>query len=189
MTNKRLLELAVILPSSSLVTSVTRCGLGLFLGSLTVIFGVFAVLPFLSPVLAALGYDQVAHAIFVGFSVACHQIPDRSFFLFEHQVGVCQREAGIYIGLFAAGIVYHRFSRDLGPMPIKLYVLAMAPIMIDGLTQMFGVRESDWLLRVTTGGLFGAATVWVFFPRFSHTLREIDVHLSNEAKAPGRSLA
>jgi uncharacterized membrane protein len=166
-----------------------RRGLGLFLTALTVIFGILAVLPFVAPTLATAGFGQFAHTIFAGFSVTCHQIPEHSFFLFGHPVAVCQREVGIYVGLFASSLVYHRFSGQLGPMPIRLYMLAVAPIMIDGLSQMLGLRESDWLLRVTTGGLFGASTVWMFFPRFSHTLSEIDAYLSSESTVPRRSVA
>ena len=173
----------------TLAANITRRGLGLFLGSLTVVFGIFALMPLLTPVLAAIGYDELAHTIFVGFSVACHQQQERSFFVLGHQVAVCQREIGIYFGLFVSSIIYHRVSRLVGPMPIKLYMLAIAPMIIDGLSQMLGMRESDWLLRVTTGALFGASTVWVFFPRLAQTLSDIDSHLSNELKQPRRSLA
>ncbi len=150
-----------------MAAAIARRGLGLFLGSLTVLFGAFTLMPLVAPVLAAAGQEQMAQAIFAGFSVACHQKPEHSFFLFGHQVAVCQREMGIYVGLFASSLVYHRFSAGLGPMPIRLYALAALPIAIDGISQMAGMRESDWLLRLTTGGLFGAATVWAFFPRIS----------------------
>jgi uncharacterized membrane protein len=36
---------------------------------------------------------------------------------------------------------------------------------IDGLTQLPGWRESTWELRTITGLLFGAANVWLLFPR------------------------
>ena len=168
---------------------IIRRGLGLFLISVTGVFGLFSLLPFLAPALAAIGYDQLARAIFVGFSVACHQIPERSFFLFGHQLAVCQREVGIYVGLFASSLVYRHVQERLGPMPIRLYFIAISPMIIDGLSQMLGMRESDWLLRVTTGALFGVSTVWVFFPRLAQTLSDIDAHLSNELKQPRRSLA
>ena len=168
---------------------VTRRGLGLFLIALTVLFGAFAVLPLAAPALAAAGFEGLAQTIFVGFSVACHQMPERSFFLFGHQVAVCQRELGIYAGLFGASLVYHRMSERMRPMPLRLYVLAAAPLAIDGLTQMLGMRESDWLLRVATGLLFGASTVWVFFPRLSETRKEVDIHLAKNLETPRQSVA
>ena len=173
----------------NLAAGIARRGLGLFMVSLTVLFGAFTLLPLVAPVLAAAGQEQMAQAIFAGFSVACHQKPGHSFFLLGHQVAVCQRELGIYLGLFIASLVFHRFSARMEPMPIRLYALAVAPIIIDGVSQMVGVRESDWLLRVTTGGLFGAATIWAFFPRLALTLDEIDVQLSSELTTPGRSIA
>lgn len=165
-----------------------RRGLGLFLPSLMALFGVLALLPVLAPVLAAAGFEGLAHTIFVGFSVACHQKPEHSFFLSGHQLAVCQRELGIYAGLFGASLVYHRMSGRMAPMPLRLYVLASTPLVIDGLTQMLGMRESDWLLRVTTGVLFGASTVWVFFPRSSEVLNEIDLHLAKDLKTPRQSV-
>jgi hypothetical protein len=42
----------------------------------------------------------------------------------------------------------------------------------DGITQMFGWRESTWELRLITGTLFGLGTTWFVLPLIQRTLDE-----------------
>ena len=46
------------------------------------------------------------------------------------------------------------------------------PMAIDGTTQMFGLRESTWELRVLTGTLFGLGNVWFALPLIQKTILE-----------------
>jgi hypothetical protein len=48
----------------------------------------------------------------------------------------------------------------------------IVPIAWDGITQMFGLRESTWVLRVITGTLFGFGNVWFALPLMQKTLLE-----------------
>ncbi len=48
----------------------------------------------------------------------------------------------------------------------------LLPIAWDGLTQMFGLRESTWVLRVITGTLFGFGNVWFALPLMQKSLQE-----------------
>jgi hypothetical protein len=43
---------------------------------------------------------------------------------------------------------------------------------LDGTTQMFGWRESNWILRTVTGTLFGLGSVWFVLPLIHKTLME-----------------
>ena len=47
-----------------------------------VLYGIFVGLPFLAPVFMRLGWDGAARAIYFIYSFFCHQLPERSFFLF-----------------------------------------------------------------------------------------------------------
>src|SRR5262249_41871440 len=51
-------------------------------------------------------------------------------------------------------------------------LLLILPMAWDGLTQMFGLRESDALLRVLTGSLFGLANMWFALPLMHKTLQD-----------------
>ena len=49
---------------------------------LTVFFGVYTGLPWLAPVFMKLGWTGAAGVIYMIYSTQCHQLPERSFFLF-----------------------------------------------------------------------------------------------------------
>ena len=48
----------------------------------TILYGIFVGLPFLAPVFMHLGWTVPAKAIYTIYSFLCHQLPERSFFLF-----------------------------------------------------------------------------------------------------------
>jgi uncharacterized membrane protein len=50
---------------------------------------------------------------------------------------------------------------------------------IDGGTQLIGLRESNWLLRTLTGGLFGMAAVWWAYPYVQAAMNDV---LEEEAR-------
>jgi uncharacterized membrane protein len=148
----------------------------LFAANLALI--IFSMLPVLAPILAAFGFDSAANAIFVAYSLTCHQMPSRSFFLFGHQMAYCERNTAIYFSMALAGLAYARLrDRGLQPLAWYWYGLLIAPMAIDGFTQLFGWRESTWLLRTITGTLFGAATIWLAFPRLQESFDEIEREL------------
>ena len=135
---------------------------------------VFASLPVLAPILAALGADHAASFIFQLYSVTCHQMPDRSYFILGHQMAFCERNTAIYGTMAVGGLAYGWLHRGaIEPLPIRWYLVLILPMALDGMSQLFGFRESTWLLRGLTGGLFGAATIWLTFPRLQESFDEI----------------
>jgi uncharacterized membrane protein len=49
-------------------------------------FGILSLLPFLAPLFLQMGFYQGAGAIYTIYSFLCHQLPERSFFMFGPQV-------------------------------------------------------------------------------------------------------
>ena len=47
-----------------------------------VIIGLYVWLPWLAPLFMKLGWESAANAIYIFYSTQCHQLPERSFFLF-----------------------------------------------------------------------------------------------------------
>jgi uncharacterized membrane protein len=85
------------------------------------------------------------------FRVLCHGIERRCLTMFGVPMPICARCTGIYIGLFAgvvAFLVYPLVEERF--MRILLYAAAV-PMLIDGLTQAAGFRESTNPLRIATG--------------------------------------
>jgi len=59
------------------------------------------------------------------------------------------------------------------------------PIAVDGGTQLFALRESNWLLRTLTGALFGFAVVWITYPHVESAMQEViedELALQDRAK-------
>jgi uncharacterized membrane protein len=46
------------------------------------LWGIYVTLPWLAPALMATGSERTGHAIYLIYSTQCHQLPQRSFFLF-----------------------------------------------------------------------------------------------------------
>jgi len=53
-----------------------------WLGLFIVIYGAYVLVPFLAPVFMAMGATDAANAVYTGYSFVCHQLPERSIFLF-----------------------------------------------------------------------------------------------------------
>ena len=188
-----------------LVYGLARHWLALF----NVLVGLFLALPIAAPMLMAAGAETPARLIYLAYMPACHQLPERSFFLFGekpiytigeleargmssglsvfqrrrflgnertgYKIAFCERDTAIYGSILLAGLAYGLLRRlgRIRPLPLKWYVLFLIPLGVDGLTQLVGLRQSTWWLRMLTGGLFGAASVWLAYPRVDKAMREV----------------
>ena len=85
----------------------------------------------------------------------CHRKPERSFFWKGKQFPVCARCTGIHIGYIA----FPLFMFNVFTLNIWWTIALMLPTYIDGLTQAFFKRESNNILRVTTGLMAGIGGV------------------------------
>lgn len=65
----------------SLMRWLTRSWVGIFL----LVFGLWVFLPWLAPVFMQLGWSAGGRAIYFVYAFFCHQLPERSFFLFGPQ--------------------------------------------------------------------------------------------------------
>lgn len=87
--------------------------------------------------------------------IFCHRRPDRTFKFKGKYFPVCARCTGIYTGTLFIFILHYFiklvYSLDL----LFLSIILMLPTAIDGMTQLLKWRESNNLLRLVTGLLFG----------------------------------
>ncbi len=189
-----------------------------------VVVAVFIALPFLAPTLMHLGTTgdcptcaRAGRLIYTVYSPTCHQLPERSFFLFGPQttynvtqleavealppgmtlwqrellrfigtpetgfkVAFCERDVAIYASILLSGLLFgmlrgglRRAGRPLPKLPLWGYALFLVPLAIGGGTQLIGWRESTWPLRLVTGGLFGAASVWLAYPYVQEAMDDV----------------
>jgi uncharacterized membrane protein len=137
-------------------------------GALSALSLLILALIFAAPVLLAHGYIQPSSLIYRVFGFLCHQIPERSFHLEGHALGVCARCTGIYAG-FAVSVLCYPVVRSLrrADSPSRIWLLlACVPIAVDFALGLFGIWENTHFSRFATGAIFGAACALFVVPGF-----------------------
>ncbi|MCC6453442.1 MAG: DUF2085 domain-containing protein [Caldilineaceae bacterium] len=105
-----------------------------------------------------------------------------------YKVALCERDIAIYGSVALGGLVFALLRRrgKVRAPSLKVYALFLIPIAVDGLSQLVGLRESNWWLRTVTGALFGLASVWLAYPYVEDAMQEVIETESrpNSATAP-----
>jgi len=106
----------------------------------------------------------------LGFSV-CHQLPERTLLLGSILMPVCSRCSGIYIGfLFTIVFLFISFRKKESDLP-PVYVIIIAIVFIlsavvDGILSYLGYYETNNIIRLATGYMFGAGISIIIYPVF-----------------------
>lgn len=103
----------------------------------------------------------------------CHRMPERTFNIKGRYFPVCSRCTGFYIGAFFYFIYAYLFYVNYTYMTIIFAFSMLLPSFIDGMTQLYGLRESNNVFRFFTGFLGGVglailikALKWIIFVSF-----------------------
>lgn len=145
------------------------------------------VMPIFGPVGDVYGYApgyQIASREFVGNAQM------------GYKTAMCARDVSIYGAMFFGALIYSIpvVRRRLRPCPLWLYVLlGLAPIGIDGFSQLFGypplglwpARETVPEFRVLTGALFGLMNAWLGFPYLEMSMQEYREELEEKFRRAG----
>jgi len=171
-------------------------------------------IPFLAPLLMQAGLTGPARVIYLIYSPACHQLPDRSYFLFGEQhvysleeleaanvlpgigllerrrfngdetlgwkAALCQRDVAIYGTMIVAGLLFALLRRRTPRLSPLIFLLFLLPIAVDGVSQLLGLRTSNWWLRSLTGALFGLGVVWLTYPYIQESMDEIRANIEKK---------
>ncbi len=158
-----------------------------WLALFNLVFGLYAGLPLLAPLLMSWGWVRTANLIyFIYRPPVCHQMPSRSFFIGRFQVAICQRDLALYGGAFLAGMLFALVRDRLRALPLRVWIILVAPLAVDGVTQILGLRLSTWPLRTVTGLLASSATVWLVYPYLEAAFKEIEASAGSQlSKAEG----
>jgi uncharacterized membrane protein len=139
---------------------------------ITFVLGLLVFAALSVPFLSYFGLDGISKQIFFALHLVCAQIPSHSFYIFGHQLGMCARNFSIYASMFIGSLIFVLSKKHIPGIPWWIWVLMILPLALDGTTQMFGLRESTWELRVLTGTLFGLGNVWFALPLIHKTILE-----------------
>jgi len=139
------------------------------------VVGVWLLLIVLPPILAANGQTGISSPIYHFFSFICHQMPARSFHIFDHQLAVCSRCFGVYFGLLAGLIAYPlwRSIENIDPLPRIWLFASMVPIAIDWSLGVLGIWENNHASRFITGMILGVGCATYIMPALVEIVRNI----------------
>ncbi len=130
--------------------------------------------------------DAIAYAV-------CHRIDGRSFHLGEHQLPLCARCTGMYLGALLGLLYQHRISRRKTGIPpwrvISVLGIFVVAFFVDGLNSYLTlfpgaphVYEPNNMLRLLTGTGMGLAMAAALYPAFNQTVWK---EYSEEHALPG----
>jgi len=120
--------------------TVTRKWLILFL----TVYGVFAAMPFLAPILMHWNQQELGKAIYLVYSFLCHQLPERSLFLFGAKP------------MYSLTEIQSAWQNTNNPLILRQFI---------GNSQMgWKVAWSDRMISLY-GGIWLAGLVWGVLPR------------------------
>jgi len=158
---------------------------------------IFIVPILLTPYLMSTGDPTlvaIAGAFMTAYHPTCHQLPERSLFIFGHQMTVCSRCFAIYVSFLAGGLLFYFIKNKFKPFHIFYYILFCIPIAIDGLAQLFGMplprgigpgMQLVWTtlstneIRVITGAIFGLGSALFVMPYMQQIL-EMEVEAEQQ---------
>jgi uncharacterized membrane protein len=128
-----------------------------------------------APLLLSNGLTAASSPIYTFFSYICHQIPERSLHIAGHQMAVCSRCFGVYVGLLAGMLVYPlwRSIDEVDAIPRIWLFLSLVPISIDWSLTIFGIWENTHVSRFVTGALLGGACATYIMPALVEVVRNL----------------
>ena len=111
---------------------------------------------------ASSGVYLFSFFVYLTGRLLCHQLPERSFFLWGSQMPVCARCSGIYFGAAVAAIILS--ARRSGPALHRARIALLVAVVPTAATLVYewttGRTPSNWI-RATAGVPIGAVVAWI----------------------------
>lgn len=151
---------------------------------LALLFGIYALLPWLSPLLRQLGFERAGRALLLAYASFCHQLPERSFTWYGYQVCYCHRCTALYTSLAVFSAVY-ALGRWRVALPTFAMLTLVLPMAVDALWHGIddvvaatlrspdaSVGSLNFWLRIVTGVLCAAGVVLWAYPRLQSRIND-----------------
>ena len=94
-----------------------------------------------------------------GMAFFCHRMEERCIKIGKHTSFLCARCTGLVAG---AGLAVMLLALNV-TLPLFALGLICLPLLIDGFTQLFGLRKSNNPLRFVSGILFAVGIMMILF--------------------------
>ncbi|MGE5682144.1 MAG: DUF2085 domain-containing protein, partial [Bacillota bacterium] len=106
------------------------------------------------------------------YSHVCHQISEKTIFIFGRPLLVCSRCFGIYAGLFAASFVSLFFPFRIG-LQKKYLIFAGIPMLLDVILYSVKIYNYSKITAFITGLLLGSAGFFYILGAFEKFIAEL----------------
>lgn len=155
----------------------------------------FNLLIWITPLLA-MSNNPFVGPIYAAFKLICNQLSERSLCISSnlsindcssssgYQFPVCSRCMAIYAAMLIGGLAMpFLWDKDSRQTPnVWILILAAIPIGIDGLTQLFGFRESTNEIRIITGTIIGFVIPFFLIPLVNDLIYILSKKTNNTRK-------
>ena len=138
---------------------------------------------FLIPYFETLGgnWSEISFLGYSFFSSTCHQLEDRSFFLFGNPLPVCSRCSSVYFAFLLAVILYpFTKSIDNKKLPsIWILLIISMFVFLDAVLDIFGIFKNTFITRSVSGVLIGFILPYYLIPGTINFANEIRLKYFN----------
>ena len=100
-------------------------------------WGIFVVVPWLAPIFMTLGLTGLGHDIYFAYSFVCHQLPERSWFLFGPHFSYSQPEIAVAWGQSLSALSNEMFRRQFIGTPELGWKVAWSDRMVSMYSSIF----------------------------------------------------
>lgn len=98
-----------------------------------------------------------------------------------YKVAICERDIAIYGAMVLGGLIFGLLRTRLKPLDWRVWLICfVAPMALDGGTQLIGLRESNYIFRTITGALFGLGSVWLAYPYVETAMRDLQAQAQTQ---------
>jgi uncharacterized membrane protein len=131
----------------------------------------------LPPLLLSAGgaWGAVGIALYQSFHTICHQLTERSIYIFGAPLAVCMRCSAIYFGFLFGTILFvplRLFSVAVSERRVLL-IISILPLLADVVLDVLGVHASTGATRLITGLLFGVVVPFYIIPAAQEAAQEL----------------
>lgn len=120
-------------------------------------------------------FSDLAVFLYALYSKSCHQIKERTFFIFGAYLPVCVRCFSIYTGFLIGSIsfpIIRKFNFFNFPK-LWIFFIALSMIITDVGFHLVGLIENSFITRVITGGFIGFVSAFFIIPAFVNAFYEL----------------
>ena len=143
-------------------------------------WGIFVILPWLAPIFMALGLALPGRAVYFIYTFFCHQLPERSWFLFGPQFSYSQAQIAEAWGAPLSAISNELVRRQFIGAPELGWKVAWSDRMVAMYTSIFLFGLLYAILR-ERGITFKGISWWVFLLLITPMAIDGGTHLINDA--------